>query len=84
MYYYSVDGNEILKYEVSFDLEKVKELQENLFMDCSIKRAGSYLCYGIPRRNPLTIYNKFEFNKLVFKRIFMGIEKYIKLIMLKL
>lgn len=29
MYYYIVDGNEILKYEVSFDLEKVKELQKN-------------------------------------------------------
>lgn len=39
MYYYCVDGNEILKYEVSFDLEKVKELQENLFRDCSIKKS---------------------------------------------
>ena len=28
MYYYIVDANEILKYEVSFDLEKVKELQK--------------------------------------------------------
>lgn len=45
MYYYIVDGNEILKYEVSFDLEKVKELQKKLFRDCSIERAGSYLCY---------------------------------------
>ena len=30
MYYYCVDENEILKYEVSFDLQKVKELQEVL------------------------------------------------------
>ena len=72
MYYYSVDGNEILKYEVSFDLEKVKELQENLFRDCSIKRAGSYLCYGIPRRNPLTIYNKFEFKQVGVQEDFYG------------
>lgn len=72
MYYYCVDGNEILKYEVSFDLEKVKELQENLFRDCSIKRAGSYLCYGIPRRNPLTIYNKFEFKQVGVQDDFYG------------
>ena len=72
MYYYCVNENEILKYEVSFDLEKVKELQENLFRDCSIKRAGSYLCYGIPRRNPLTIYNKFEFKQVGVQEDFYG------------
>lgn len=26
MYYYSVDGNEILKYEISFDLKKSKRI----------------------------------------------------------
>ena len=72
MYYYSVDGNEILKYEVSFDLEKVKELQENLFRDCSIESAGSYLCYGIPRRNPLTIYTKFEYEQVDVQDDFYG------------
>ena len=72
MYYYSVNGNEILKYEVSFDLEKVKELQENLFRDCSIERAGSYLCYGIPKRNPLTIYTKFEYKQVDVQDDFYG------------
>lgn len=72
MYYYSVDENEILKYEVSFDLEKVKELQENLFRDCSVERAGSYLCYGIPRRNPLTIYKKFEYEQVDVQDDFYG------------
>ena len=72
MYYYSVDGNEILKYEVSFDLEKVKELQKKLFRDCSIERAGSYLCYGIPRRNPLTIYKKFEYKQVDVQDDFYG------------
>ena len=72
MYYYSVDGNKILKYEVSFDLEKVKELQENLFRDCSVERAGSYLCYGIPRRNPLTIYTKFEYKQVDVQNDFYG------------
>ena len=72
MYYYIVDGNEILKYEVSFDLEKVKELQKKLFRDCSIERAGSYLCYGIPRRNPLTIYNKFEYKQVGVQDDFYG------------
>ena len=72
MYYYSVDGNEILKYEVSFDLEKVKELQENLFRDCSVERAESYLCYGIPRRNPLAIYKKFEYKQVDVQEDFYG------------
>lgn len=72
MYYYSVDGNEILKYEVSFDLEKVKELQENLFRDCSVERTESYLCYGIPRRNPLTVYKKFEYKQVDVQEDFYG------------
>lgn len=72
MYYYIVDGNEILKYEVSFDLEKVKELQKKIFRDCSIERAGSYLCYGIPRRNLLTIYNKFEYKQVSVQDDFYG------------
>lgn len=72
MYYYIVDANEILKYEVSFDLEKVKELQKKLLRDCSIERAGSYLCYGIPRRNPLTIYNKFEYKQVGVQDDFYG------------
>ena len=72
MYYYIVDGNEILKYEVSFDLEKVKELQKELFRDCSTERAGSYLCYGIPRRNPLTIYTKFEYKQVDVQDDFYG------------
>lgn len=72
MHYYSVDGNKILKYEVSFDLEKVKELQKELFRDCSVERAGSYLCYGIPRRNPLTIYKKFEYKQVDVQDDFYG------------
>lgn len=72
MYYYIVDGNKILKYEVSFDLEKVKELQKKLFRDCSTERAGSYLCYGIPRRNPLTIYKKFEYKQVDVQEDFYG------------
>ena len=72
MYYYSVDGNKILKYEVSFDLEKVRELQENLFRDCSTERAGSYLCQGIPRRNEDLIYKKFAYKQIDVQEDFYG------------
>lgn len=65
IYYYDVDGNKILKYEVGFDLQKVRELQVNLVRDCGDERHYVYITHEIPLKSKDLIYMKFECKKLM-------------------
>lgn len=64
IYYYDVDGNKILKYEVGFDLQKVRELQVNLVRDCGDERHYVYITHEIPLKSKDLIYMKFECKKI--------------------
>ena len=62
MYYYKVLENEILKYEVSYDLGKVRGLLKDLVKDCSEEEDITYTSYGIPHRDKHTRYKKFDYH----------------------
>lgn len=72
MFYYKVDGNKIFKYEVSYDLEIVKKLQNELANDCSIEKEYTYSSVGIPRRDKNVKYKKFEYKFVDTRYDFYG------------
>ena len=72
MYYYKVLENEILKYEVSYDLGKVRGLLKDLVKDCSEEEDITYTSYGIPHRDKHTRYRKFDYDKIGVKEDFYG------------
>ena len=72
MFYYKVDGNKIFKYEVSYDLEIVKKLQNELANDCSIEKEYTYSSVGIPHRDKNVKYKKFEYKFVDTRYDFYG------------
>lgn len=72
MFYYKVDGNKIFKYEVSYDLEIVKKLQNELANDCSIEKEYTYSSVGVPRRDKNVKYKKFEYKFVDTRYDFYG------------
>ena len=75
MFYYKVDGNKIFKYEVSYDLEIVKKLQNELANDCSIEKEYTYSSVGIPHRAKNVKYKKFEYKFVDTRYDFYGDER---------
>lgn len=72
MYYYKVLDKKIFKYEVSYDLEKVKSLQNNLANDCSIEKEYTYSSVGVPHRDKNVKYKKFEYKFVDTRYDFYG------------
>lgn len=72
MFYYKVDGNKIFKYEVSYDLEIVKKLQNELANDCSIEKEYTYSSVGIPHRDKNVKYKKFDYKFVDTRYDFYG------------
>ena len=72
MYYYKVLENEILKYEVSYDLEKVRGLLKDLVRDCSEEKTYHYTSVGIPKRDPYAKYKKFDYKFVDIRYDFYG------------
>ena len=64
MFYFKVKDDEILKYEISFDIETLKKLQEELVRDCSIEKNYKYTTYRIPHKNKDIEYKKFDCQKM--------------------
>lgn len=72
MFYFKIEGNEILKYEISYDIENVKKLQKDLANDCSIEKKYTYSSVGIPRRDKNTVYKKFDYKFVGMRYDFYG------------
>lgn len=72
MYYYKVLDKKIFKYEVSYDLEKVKSLQNDLANDCSIEKEYTYSSVGVPHRDKNVKYKKFEYKFVDTRYDFYG------------
>lgn len=82
MYYYKVKENKIFKYEVIYDLEKVRELLNDLVMNCSEEKTYHYTSVGIPRRDLNVKYKRFDYMFACMRYDFMVMTKYMKLIQL--
>ncbi len=67
MIYFKEGKNEVYKYEITFDLEKVKELLEDLVRDCGIEEKITYLSYSIPLRDNSVIYKTFDYKLVDYK-----------------
>lgn len=72
MFYYKVDGDKIFKYEVSYDLEIVKKLQNDLANNCSLEKEYTYSSVGIPHREKNVKYKKFEYKFVDIRYDFYG------------
>lgn len=72
MYYYKVLDKKIFKYEVSYDLEKVKSLQNDLVNDCCIEKEYLYSSVGVPHREKGIIYKKFDYKFIGTRYDFYG------------
>ena len=72
MYYYKVKENEIFKYKVIYDLEKVRELLNDLVMNCSEEKTYHYTSVGIPRRDLNVKYKRFDYKFACMRYDFYG------------
>ena len=72
MYYYKVLDKKIFKYEVSYDLEIIKKIQNDLANDCSIEKEYTYSSIGIPYRDKNVKYKKFEYKFVDTRYDFYG------------
>lgn len=64
MFYFKVKDDEILKYEIIFDIETFKKVTGRISQRLCIEKSYKYTTYRIPHKNKDMEYKKFDCQKM--------------------